>query len=140
MSLSKCFSVVRTGTYLGECFIYCHETVVITREIYRYSLTSNVQDPKNPDIIEETPNTSEDWERLLSLIDMDTFRGLPAIIGQPDRADAGGEWIEITCSGISKRVDFEMNAFVTGIDALVKHLRSIRAQLAKKARRTALPS
>jgi hypothetical protein len=128
-------SMVRTGTYFGECFTYCNETVTITPEKTSYALTSKVQDPQYPDIIVEGETVRADWEELQRLIDWAKFRALPSTIGQPDCADQGGEWVEVTVGVTANRIDFEMNALVPGIDVLIQKLREIRNGLSQKYRR-----
>lgn len=119
-------SMIRTGTYLGECFIHCNETLTITPDKTFYTLTSTVKDPQYPDIKVERETARKDWGELQWLINWDKFRMLPSSIGQPDSSDQGGEWVEITIGGEVKRVDFEMNASVPEIDALIQKLREMR--------------
>lgn len=127
--------MIRSGTYLGECFTHCNETVTVTPEKTSYALTSNVPDPQNQDVTGETSTSPEEWKNLAKLIDWEKFRALPSTIGEPDRGDAGGEWIEISIGGATKRVDFEMRASVPEIDALVNYLRELRQQLSQQYRR-----
>lgn len=125
-------STIRTGTYFGECLINCNEIVTITPEKIHYLLTGNVKDPQHPDITVEKEMSKRDWESLQDLIDLARFNALPSIIGQPDRADQGGEWVEITVDGTKKRIDFELNASVPEIHSLLKRLREIRNQISRK--------
>lgn len=126
---------IRNGTYFNECLIHCNEMVTITAEKTFYALTSNVQDTEKPDIIEEMQTTEEQFGELQLLIDWNKVKALSSIIGQPDATDQGGEWVEITVDGDVKRIDFEMNASVSGIDILLKNLRKIRNELSRKYRR-----
>jgi hypothetical protein len=132
MNASEDLSMIRTGTYFGESLIHSNETVIITPEKTSYALTSKVQDPQNPDITVEREATREDWDELQALVDPATFRTLPAILGQPDAADQGGEWVEITVGGEAKRIDLEMNASVPEIDALLQKLREKRNEISHK--------
>ncbi len=135
MNVSEGLSMIRTGTYFGECLIHCNETVIITHEKTSYALTSTVQDPQHPDIIGERETARKDWDALQALIDWAKFRTLPSTIGQPDGADQGGEWVEITVGGIAKRIDFEMNVSVPEIDTLNRKLREMRKEISHKYRR-----
>jgi hypothetical protein len=134
MNTSANLSMIRMGTYLGECLTHCNETLIIAPEKTTYSVTSNVQDPQNLDIIEEMDTQSSDWSELEALVDWRRFSTLPSTIGQPDAADQGGEWVEITSGGTAKRVDFEMNASVPEIDPLLRKLREVRIELSQKFR------
>ncbi|CAF4279798.1 unnamed protein product, partial [Rotaria sordida] len=44
-------------------------------------------------------------------------------IGCPGCADGGIEWIEVNWSKESKRVTFEYEALINGIEELIKYLR-----------------
>ena len=124
--------MIRTGTYFGESLIHSNETVTITPEKTSYALTSNVQDPQYPDVTVEREETREDWDELQALIDPAKFRELPATLGQPDAADQGGEWVEITVGGEAKRIDLELNASVPEVDALLQKLRKTRNEMSQK--------
>lgn len=132
MNASESLSKIRTGTYFGECLIHCNETLTITPKKTHYALTSNVQDPHNPDITVEKETAQKVWKELQKLIDWAEFMALPSTIGQPDHADQGGEWLEITFGGTTKRIDFEMDASVPEIDSLLQRLREIRKQISRK--------
>lgn len=132
MNISADLAMIRTGTYFGECFIHCNETVTFTPGKTSYLLTSNVQDPQYPDISLERKTVRKDWDELRTLIDWGKFSTLPSMIGQPDGADQGGEWVEITLGGEVKRVDFEMNALIPEIDALNRKLREMRKAISPK--------
>jgi hypothetical protein len=132
MNASEDLSMIRTGTYFGESLIHSNETVTITPEKTSYALTSNVQDPQYPDVTVEREETREDWNELQALIDLAKFRELPATLGQPDAADQGGEWVEITVGGEAKRIDLELNASVPEVDALLQKLRKTRNEMSQK--------
>lgn len=127
MTESKSVSMIRAGTYFGECLTHCNTTLTITPGKMAFALTSNVPDPQHPDLVLEREIAPKDWDELQAAIDWIKFRALPATIGQPDAADQGGEWVEITLGGERKRVDFELNAAVPEIDALSRKLRALRS-------------
>ena len=125
-------SMIRTGTYQGECFIHCNEALIVTPAKTSYALTSNVQDPQNPDITIEQETERSDWEELRALVDWARLIKLPSQIGQPDASDQGGEWVEITVGETAKRIDFEMHAPVPEIDVLLLKLRKMRKAISGK--------
>lgn len=125
---------LRNGTYAGECLVDCNEEIIVTPDKVTYSLTSNVPDADHPDIYAEGPLTPSEWEALAGAIDWDALRTLPATIGQPDAADAGGEFIEVS-NGATRRVDFDLGAAVPQVAPLLDALRGLRARLAGQHRR-----
>ncbi len=127
-------TVLRNGTYFGECLVDCNEEITVTPEKITYSLTSNVADTDRPDIHAEGPVTRSGWEELAGAIDFEALRSLPETIGQPDAADAGGEFLEVT-DGATRRVDFNPGATVPEVAPLLDALRGLRARLARQHRR-----
>jgi hypothetical protein len=48
------------------------------------------------------------WDQIITDIDVETFFGLPETLGCPDCADGGAEWVEIELrNGEKHRVTFE---------------------------------
>lgn len=48
------------------------------------------------------------WETLVKNIDYNTFRKLPAVVGCPDCADGGAEWLEVRLTdGTLHKVTYE---------------------------------
>lgn len=127
-------TMLRNGTYFGECLVDCNEEIAVTPEKVTYSLTSNVPDADRPDIHAEGPVTRSEWEQLTGAIDSEALRSLPETIGQPDAADSGGEFLEVS-DGARRRVDFELDAAVPEVAPLLDALRELRARLAHQHRR-----
>lgn len=132
MTELKNVSMIRAGTYFGECLTHCNTTLTITPNKIAFALTSNVPDPQHPDVVLERAITRKEWDELQTSVDWLKFRALPATIGQPDAADQGGAWVEITVDGERKRVDFEPNAAVPEFDALSRKLRELHSDFPTK--------
>jgi hypothetical protein len=130
----KGVTVLRNGTYFGECLVDCNEEIAVTPEKVTYSLTSNVPDADHPDIHAEGPVTRSEWEQLTGAIDSEALRSLPETIGQPDATDAGGEFLEVS-DGARMRVDFDLDATIPEVAPLLDALRGLRARLARQHRR-----
>ena len=60
-----------------------------------------------PDSSFQRSFSSEEWDSLTHLIDPDAFLALDSVIGCPDCADGGAEWIEIEYGDQSHKVSFE---------------------------------
>lgn len=127
-------TVLKNGTYFGECLVDCNEEIAVTADKVTYSLTSNVPDSEHPDIHAEGVVTRSDWKALAGAIDWEALRSLPETIGQPDAADAGGEFLEVS-EGAQRRVDFPLGATVPELAPLLDGLRGLRARLAREHRR-----
>lgn len=119
--------VVKTGTYYGMCLGYCTTEYVITEKgITIVQKSWHWEKDEFPDKIYENGITKEQWEKIISLIDWESFNSLPDVIGAPDSGDEGGEWIEITMNGKTKRVVFSEGSDVPEIQNLVNELREFR--------------
>ncbi len=127
-------AMLRNGTYFGECLFDCNEEITVTLEQVTYSLTGNVPDSDHPDIHAKSPVTRSDWDALARAIDWEALRSLPDTIGQPDAADAGGEFLEVS-DGTRRRVDFPLGATVPEVAPLLDALRQLRARLARQHHR-----
>jgi hypothetical protein len=128
-------TVLKNGTYFGECLVDCNEEITVTPDKVTYSLTSNVPDSDHLDIHAEGPVSRSEWEALAGAIDWEALRSLPETIGQPDAADAGGEFVEVSRGATTKRVDFQLGATVPEVASLLDALRRLRARLADRHRR-----
>lgn len=128
-------AMLRNGTYFGECLVDCNEEITVTPEKVTYSLTSNVRDADHPDIHAEGPVTRSEWEELAGALDSEALRSLPETIGQPDAADAGGEFLEVSQGAVTRRVNFDLGAPVPEVAPLLDALRGLRARLARQHRR-----
>ena len=124
----------RNGTYLGDCLVHCDEEVSVVPEAVTYSLTSRVPDARNPDIRVQAPPPPGIWDALERALDRDAVRALPARIGLPDAADAGGEFLEVSDGEATTRVDFPKGASVPEVAPLLDALRDLRARLAAEHR------
>ena len=118
-------SIIRSGSSFGECFGYCVNEVVIDSSHLAFSQRSWTpeQYPSRRLLGSVTP---EEWQSLLESVNMQKFVELDSVIGCPDCADGGAEWIEIEMPEMKKRVTFEYGAGIEGIEALLAKVRLIR--------------
>jgi len=94
--------VVKSGSFFGECIGYCSRELDLTKNEIIYSAAtwnSSQQKKSYENILSRT-----EWESLKSKIDLDSFGKLDSVIGCPDCADGGGEWIEIKYFEKTKKV------------------------------------
>lgn len=116
---------IKSGTFFGMCSGYCKmEIEIIDRDIvFKASSWGN---QNYPDTTIHGTISNQEWDSLIESVNMDTLMSLDDIIGCPDCADGGGEWIEITKSGTIKRVTFEYGKTVASIQNLIEKVRIIR--------------
>jgi hypothetical protein len=119
---------VRAGTSFGFCVptAYCETTLeVVDGSAVLTRSSRTLGDVRTPGTL-----TQGEWEALLAAVDEDTLRALPAVVGCPDCADGGAEWVEVVAADWTKRVTFEYGAAPREIEALAERLRRIRTRLA----------
>jgi hypothetical protein len=128
-------TTLANGTYLGDCLVHCDETVTVSPDEVTYALTSKLEDARNPDIHVESAPPPGLWEELEGLLEPSALSALPDRIGLPDADDSGGEFLEVSLDGETKRVDFPRDADVPEAAPLLRALRELRARLAAEHRR-----
>lgn len=117
---------IKYGTSFGECLGYCRKSITITPSEIEFTKQGWDIDGQLPDSTFREPLTTAEWNTLLEHIDMDDFLALDPVIGCPDCADGGAEWIEIVAEEQTYKVTFEyMNApaaLATYIDTLRNYM------------------
>lgn len=117
--------VIRSGWSFGFCLDQCEGAVAIDRSGAIFRATSK--------LVTDTPEraiwgavSEQEWQTLVA-----TYKTLPdVIVGCPDCADEGKEWIEIEQAGTRKRLEFSCNVTINEADMLQKTVRAIRSRLA----------
>ena len=116
---------IKSGIFFGFCIGYCKSEIeIVNRDVV--FIASSWSDPNYPDIMLNDNISIQEWDSLIESVDMDSLLSLDDIIGCPDCADGGGEWIEITKVDTLKRVTFEYGETVELIQSLIEKVRVIR--------------
>ena len=116
---------IKTGIFFGFCGGYCKSEVeIVNRDVV--FIASSWSDPNYPDTMLNGNISIQEWDSLIESVDMDSLLSLDDIIGCPDCADGGGEWIEITKVDTLKRVTFQYGETVEPIQSLIEKVRVIR--------------
>lgn len=98
---------IKYGTSFGECLGYCRKNIEITPSETVFEKSGWDQEGSLP-TIKLSENTDVDfWQQLMDSIDFDAFVHLDSIIGCPDCADGGAEYIEIKLMDTLWKVVFE---------------------------------
>jgi hypothetical protein len=119
---------VSTGVSFGFCFGYCQRSINVSGSSLRVvsKKLSLRGGSKYPLRTRTTSIRRRRWRQLLNSLNWTLFLATDEQIGCPDCADGGAEWIEIRTSNRSKRVTFEFEQDVPGLDELMTMCRSLR--------------
>lgn len=120
-------SQIKYGTSFGMCVGYCKKDILLKSGSITYSRSGWINTIETISCTESLSELS--WNSYKSVIDSKKFFELPEIIGCPDCADGGSEWIEIeVLSGKKHKVTFEyMNEPIELKDFII----GLREQIAK---------
>lgn len=124
---------ISSGTSFGMCLGYCRRSINITSNPSQLIGLKEPNYPQDayPPVSKKYPYSSNEWEQLISLVDSNSFLSLDNVIGCPDCADGGAEWIEINWKDTNKRVTFEYGQLIKGFEGLISQLRQLRKQYAE---------
>lgn len=117
--------VIRTGWSFGMCLENCEGMAEIRQDGASLHVSGR-KDMTLPQAGTWTPVSTQEWESLTA-----RFQTLPdMVIGCPDCADEGREWIEIAYKGSKKRLVTSCNAVLTEAWEFQQDVRAIRGRLA----------
>ncbi|NOQ24689.1 MAG: hypothetical protein GQ564_04935 [Bacteroidales bacterium] len=120
------------GTSFGECIGYCNRNLEIIGTDIKFKASGQTVTGKLPDIVITDEISIEDWEKLVNTFDIFIFRNMEEVIGCPDCADGGAEWIEIKTDEISHKIVFEYNNEPEEFKNYIEKLRELLEQFEGK--------
>ncbi|MEQ8546887.1 MAG: hypothetical protein RIC03_03200 [Cyclobacteriaceae bacterium] len=114
---------IRYGSSFGECLGYCITDIEVTSTdaVKTRSGWNNSVTPKIT--VLQVSNSS--YFEIATSIDQQKFLDLDPVIGCPDCADGGSEWVEIEINGRLKKVTFEYNTNPEGLGDVLLQLRAL---------------
>lgn len=115
--------VIRSGTSFGMCIGYCTKDMELVGTKAMFTKNSFRDPAKYPTRTCTKMLTESKAANLNSLARFNEFRKQPEVIGCPDCADGGAEYIEIQVGEVRHRVKFEYGKTIPGFEILVKELR-----------------
>lgn len=115
--------IIRTGTSFGMCDGYCLRELTLADGAVTF--IEKTWDGSRPDLIHDSQLSQEEWQRLQTLAKPELLGQIP-ILGCPDCADGGAEWVEITSDAGQNKVTFEFGADIDGLRDLLPILRELR--------------
>lgn len=113
-------AIITYGTSFGMCAGYCQKQIKINSTTIAY--TANKNQPNATPVNCNKPMNSQLIETLQKNIDATKFEALAPVIGCPDCADGGKEWIEIENNGKKQKVEFEYGNAPVELKAIVAQL------------------
>ncbi len=127
-------TVIKYGTSFGMCLGPCKKEMVLVNDEAEFTVYQNGGRGTNggdPTTYKE--KLSADYISEVSKnIDFEKFSKLEEIIGCPDCADGGAEWVEIIKNDSRHKVTFEFGHDVKEIAPLLKLLREKRIYFEEK--------
>jgi hypothetical protein len=131
MGISSCeknelayFTSIKYGSSFGMCIgNNCFRELKVTSSQVFYTAHGNGSSSVVKNCISSAyPTLLQDINELISEVDLNQFKD---VIGCPDCADGGAEWIEVAKNGKTKKITFEYGKAPAELDALIKKLRPI---------------
>lgn len=101
------YTSVKYGTSFGECMGYCIAEIELVDSKIEFKEQGWELAGELPVNMKSENVNPAYWSTLISSIEFESFEQLDSVIGCPDCADGGSEWIEITKDGQTHRVVFE---------------------------------
>ncbi len=136
-------AAIHSGSSFGHCAGYCHEELELVGVHGRYERRAW----RSPDGTTPAPKTlhtilpQATWVKLVRLAEQLQLTRPKEVIGCPDCADGGSEWIELQSrSGAKRTIVFEFHRYPAKAGELGQQLASLRQTLAKEIAATPAPN
>jgi hypothetical protein len=126
--------VVNYGTSFGMCVGPCRKEMNVVKNAIIFTVFYT----EGRGAIGGTPKTYNEvldatlGNSLVKSIDYEAFRNLNEVIGCPDCADGGAEWVEILKNGSKHKVTFEFGRVPKELESLVTILREKKVYFEEK--------
>lgn len=117
------FDYVKYGTSFGECLGYCINSVTISDALIIYEKKGWDIGGQLPDYQATDTTVYKLWNKLQESVNYSGFIKLDEVIGCPDCADGGAEWIEIKSDGKVHRTTFEYRNEPDEVKGYIDYLR-----------------
>ncbi len=120
---------IRTGTSFGMCVgDKCRKEYVFNGTSATLTHSGNGRGNPTPAKTCQKQLSAQDWNALKAAVDLSMFNRQPEVIGCPDCADGGAEYIELEQGDSKHRVTFPYGQTIPGFEPLVNALRKQRSQ------------
>lgn len=112
------------GTSFGHCAGYCHQQITLSEKEVTYAQRKNGAQPDIRKCVQ--PLSSGTRSQLMALFNEKAFNQLDSVIGCPDCADGGAEWVEVKKGNHTKRVTFEYRHAPEQLSGLVAEMKKLQ--------------
>ncbi|WP_259016926.1 hypothetical protein [Emticicia fluvialis] len=126
--------VIKHGTSFGMCLGPCKRELTLMGDEASFTIYFNSgrgSQGGDPQTYKEKL-TTDYMNELVKSVDFEQFKNLKEVIGCPDCADGGAEWVEITMNDSRHKVTFEHGQDVKEFAPLLKVLREKREYFENK--------
>lgn len=122
---------IKSGSSFGMCVGPCFQEVSVNESQAVLRIRENKGEGGLSELKVENKRavSPQEWSEIQSLVNQEAITALPKVIGCPDCADGGAEWIEIQSPGLVKKVTFDYGHPPAQIKELVDRLRETRESL-----------
>ncbi len=125
--LDKRIKKINYGTSFGECVGYCRKQMSVASDSVHFTafcdacMTPSVS---RKDLFSMTTKT--EWDSIQNFLPLNSFFIMPTVIGCPDCADGGAEWLElILINGETHKVTFEFGKEPSVLKDYIVNIRKI---------------
>ena len=118
------YEYIKYGTSFNNCIGYCYNSVTISDSIIEYEKKGWNINGNLPDFYSTKTIDHDYLINLQRSINFDCFMQLDSIIGCPDCADGGAEWIEINTIDKKHKITFEFGKEPEKVKSLLGYLRT----------------
>jgi len=112
------------GTSFGMCAGYCVQNLLISDLKLTFSKSKNGQIPDTRTCTKSI--SQEEVDAIKDLLNANKVSALPEVIGCPDCADGGAEWVSVKANGKQYKIVFEYGKAPKELDAAVAKLRLLK--------------
>lgn len=117
--------VISYGSSFGMCEGFCANELTIGKDKMTFS---EKQHRPKPDARTCTkPIDAEELAAIKKLLDIEKIAALPEVIGCPDCADGGAEWVVVHADGKNYKIAFEYGKPPKELAAAVTKLKVLKA-------------
>jgi len=117
--------IIGHGTSFGHCVGYCNKELTISNQDLTYVQRKNGNNAEEKKCTQ--PLSRDIYNKVLSQFDIKSFLLLDSVIGCPDCADGGAEWLTVKSGNTVKKVTFEYNKVPEKFKSAVAEIRKLEA-------------
>lgn len=112
------------GSSFGMCVGYCSSSLVISDLKLTFSKSKNAQ-PADTKTCSKSISEA-DIDAIKNELNINKISNLPEVIGCPDCADGGAEWISINADGKQYKITYEYGKAPKELEAAVAKLKVLK--------------